>query len=43
MRITAEEPISTAKVVWERCNNGWMSGIDNAAARCSSRSCEANT
>jgi hypothetical protein len=32
MRLHAEEPISTAKVVCRRCNNEWLSGIDNAAA-----------
>jgi hypothetical protein len=32
MRLHAEEPISTAKVVCRRCNNEWLSSIDNAAA-----------
>jgi hypothetical protein len=33
MRLEAAEPISTARVVCQPCNNGWMSRIDNAAAR----------
>lgn len=33
MRVEGSEPITTAKVVCERCNNEWMSGIDNAAAK----------
>jgi hypothetical protein len=33
MRLSAEEPISTAKVVCRRCNNEWLSEIDNAAAQ----------
>lgn len=32
MRLHAEEPTSTAKVVCRSCNNEWLSGIDNAAA-----------
>jgi hypothetical protein len=33
MRIEAEEPISTAQIVCQPCNNGWMAKIDNAAAQ----------
>lgn len=33
MRLEAAEPVSTAQVVCARCNNGWMSRIDNAAAQ----------
>lgn len=32
MRLEAAEPVSTAQVVCQPCNNGWMSRIDNAAA-----------
>lgn len=32
MRLSPKEPISTAKVVCRRCNNGWLSVVDNAAA-----------
>lgn len=32
MRLSPEEPISTAKVVCRSCNNQWLSVIDNAAA-----------
>ena len=32
MRLTPEEPISTAKVICRNCNNQWLSVIDNAAA-----------
>jgi hypothetical protein len=33
MRLSPEEPISTAKVVCRSCNNEWLSVIDNAAAK----------
>jgi hypothetical protein len=33
MRLSAEEPISTAKVVCRRCNSESLSEIDNAAAQ----------
>ena len=33
MRVEPSEPVSTAKVVCRRCNNEWLSGIDNAAAQ----------
>jgi hypothetical protein len=32
MRLSTEEPISTAKVICRSCNNEWLSVIDNAAA-----------
>ena len=32
MRLSPVEPIATAKVTCRRCNNGWLSEIDNAAA-----------
>ncbi len=32
MRLSPEEPISTAKVVCRSCNNEWLSVIDSAAA-----------
>jgi hypothetical protein len=32
MRLSSEEPISTAKVVCRSCNNEWLSVLDNAAA-----------
>jgi hypothetical protein len=32
MRLSTRDPISSAKVVCRRCNNEWMSSIDNDAA-----------
>lgn len=32
MRLSPDEPISTAKVVCRSCNNEWLSVVDNAAA-----------
>lgn len=32
LRLESGEPILTARVVCKTCNNGWMSGIDRAAA-----------
>lgn len=32
IRLSTSDPISTAKVVCRRCNNEWMSSIDNEAA-----------
>lgn len=33
MTLTADEPVITAKVICRSCNNEWLSGIDDAAAR----------
>ena len=32
MRLRTDDPISTARVACQRCNNEWMSSIDNDAA-----------
>ena len=33
MRLSVDEPVITAKVICRACNNEWLSGIDDAAAR----------